>query len=165
MRALLSICLVLLLSGNAMAQSPEEGKPAPGLEGRYLNGSPFDLQQLRGKVVVVNFWATWCPSCREEMPALDALYGKYHAQGLEVIGISIDDREDAEKVQAAMKEYHYPVALLDAVKADGFGRIWHVPMTFVVDRQGVLRKNGWYAESKTNVAEQLEGLIRPLVAP
>ncbi len=57
------------------------GQPAPALVAQELSGQTFDLAAQRGKVVVINFWATWCPPCRKEMPALDAFYRKYHSQG------------------------------------------------------------------------------------
>jgi len=155
-------CLLLLASWNAFARGPDEGKPAPGLEGRYLSGTAFSLQDMRGKVVIVNFWAAWCPPCREEMPALDGLYKLYHNQGLEIIGISIDGKADEPNVKAVAHSYSYPVALLEAVKADEFGRIWRLPMTFIIDRHGIVRKSAWYCEPK-NAASELEKIIVPLL--
>jgi len=60
-----------------------------------VDGRKVDLAQLRGKVVLIDFWATWCPGCREEMPGVLALYKKYHAQGFEVVGISLDQDKDS----------------------------------------------------------------------
>ena len=155
--------LFLLMSCGALAGGPEEGKPAPHLEGRYLDGTSFGIQDMQGKVVVVNFWATWCPPCREEMPILEVIYRKYRDQGLEVIGISIDDKADELNVKAAMKPYSYHAALLGAVRADEFGRIWRVPLTFVIDRHGILRKDAWHRESGINASE-MEKVVVPLLA-
>lgn len=155
-------CLFLLASWSVLAGGADEGKPAPGLEGRYLDGSPFSLQDMRGKVVIVNFWAAWCPPCREEMPALDGLYKTYRGQGLEIIGISVDGKADEANVEAAARPYGYPVALLEAVKADGFGRIWRLPMTFIIDRHGIVRKSAWYCEPK-DAAGELEKIVAPLL--
>lgn len=162
MRKMICCLLLLLASWNAFASGAEEGKPAPGLEGQYLNGTAFSLQDMRGKVVIVNFWAAWCPSCREEMPALDGLYKAYHNSGLEIIGINIDDKSEESNVKGIAHSYSYPVALLDAVKADGFGRIWRLPMTFIIDRHGMVRKSAWYCEPK-NAASELEKIIVPLL--
>ncbi|TLY80884.1 MAG: TlpA family protein disulfide reductase [Gammaproteobacteria bacterium] len=78
----------------AAGRAPEVGDPAPALLVPELDGHGFDLSALRGKVVIVNFWATWCAPCRAEMPVLDAFYRRYHAQGLELLGLSIDDAHD-----------------------------------------------------------------------
>ena len=155
-------CLLLLASWNSFARGPDEGKPAPGLEGQYLDGTAFSLHDMRGKVVIINFWATWCPPCREEMPALDGLYKAYHNLGLEIIGISIDGKVDEQNVKAVAHSYSYPVALLEAVKADEFGRIWRLPMTYIIDRHGIVKKSAWYSEPK-NVGSELEKIIVPLL--
>src|SRR5208282_5964094 len=104
-----------------------------------LNGQTFDLSAQRGKVVIVSFWATWCPPCREEMPALDAFYRRYHGNGLEMIGLSADrphDRSDAIKV---MQSYTYPAAMLDDASVNDFGTPSSLPMTVIVDSNGVVR--------------------------
>ena len=75
--------------GPAQA-APSMDQPAPALVVTQLDGQTFDLSKLRGKVVLVNYWATWCAPCRKEMPTLDTFYRRYHEQGLEMIGISID---------------------------------------------------------------------------
>ena len=74
------------------------GNAAPALVVPELDGQTFDLSALRGKVVIVNFWATWCPPCRKEMPALDAFYRRYHGNGLEMIGVSADRPHDRSDV-------------------------------------------------------------------
>src|SRR5947209_2476920 len=74
------------------------GKPAPALVIEQLNGKTFDLASQHGKVIIVNFWATWCPPCRKEMPTLDAFYRTYHAQGLEMIGLSADRPHERSEV-------------------------------------------------------------------
>jgi cytochrome c biogenesis protein CcmG, thiol:disulfide interchange protein DsbE len=88
-------CCLLATGAIAFAGVPpalaaaEIGQPAPALVVQELNGKTFDLAALRGHVVVVNFWATWCPPCRKEMPALSAFYRQYHSRGVEMIGIAI----------------------------------------------------------------------------
>ena len=84
----------------------EVGQPAPSLVVQELDGQTFDLSAVRGKVVVVSFWATWCPPCRAEMPVLDAFYRRYHGQGLEMIGLSADrphDRSDVHQGYAVIQ--------------------------------------------------------------
>ncbi len=115
------------------------GNTAPALVVPELDGQAFDLSALRGKVVVVNFWATWCPPCRKEMPALDAFYRRYHGQGLEMIGLSADRPHDRSDVLKVMQSFSYPAAMLDDAKVNDFGPPDALPITFVVDRSGVMR--------------------------
>jgi cytochrome c biogenesis protein CcmG, thiol:disulfide interchange protein DsbE len=115
------------------------GKPAPALNVPELDGQTFNLSALHGKVVIVNFWATWCPPCREEMPALDAFYRRYHGQGLEMIGVSADRPHDRSDVTKVMQSYSYPAAMLDDAKVNEFGTPDALPMTVIVDGNGVVR--------------------------
>jgi thiol-disulfide isomerase/thioredoxin len=119
--------------------APEIGAAAPALIASTLDGTTFDLTKLRGKVVLVNYWATWCVPCRKEMPKLDAFYRRYHAQGLEIIGISIDFERDLEKARKAARAIAYPTAVAKAITDDGFGVPKAVPITWVIDAEGNVR--------------------------
>ncbi len=102
-----------------------------------LHGKQWTLRQLRGSVVVVNFWATWCPPCRKEMPDLEALYERYKDRGLVVLAIS---DEDAEKVRTFLADRHvsYPVLLDPGRKVNDLFRVEGIPKSFVYDRDGKL---------------------------
>ena len=164
MRTLILSLLLFAMSGPTFPASVEEGKPAPHLAGKLLDGTPFNLQNMRGRVVIVSFWASWCPNCRKEMPLLNELYTKYHAQGLDVIGISIDDSDDAvAQVKSAIQGFSYQTALLSSVNADEFGRIWRIPLTFVIDKNGILRRDAFQHDPNVDEAE-LEQIIRPLLS-
>ena len=157
---LLSITLALLAIPNADAQ--DVGKPAPALEAKLLDGSQFSLASESGKVVIVNFWATWCKPCRAEMPALDTYYRMHQSQGLVVLGISIDDPGDEDTVRKVMSAFSYPAALKRDSNFDGYGRIWRVPLTFVIDRHGILRKDGWYGDPGID-GTLLDKVVTPLL--
>ena len=116
--------------------APEIGKAAPELVVTELDGQTFDLAKLRGKVVLVSYWATWCAPCRRDMPKLDGLYRHYHDQNLEMIGISIDRDSDLQKVRKVAPKLAYPVALLKGITNDGFGPPAGVPITWIVDSDG-----------------------------
>lgn len=139
-----------------------EGQPAPGLELKLLDGTPFKLADAAGKVVVVNYWATWCEPCRAEMPAIDAYYRKHRDKGLIIIAVSMDKPSDEAKVREVMKSFAFPAALAKDVSARGYGRIWRIPVTFVIDRKGVVRKDGWFVESGIDEAS-LELAVTPLL--
>jgi peroxiredoxin len=100
-----------------------------------LQGNPWRLRDLKGKVVLVNFWATWCPPCRKEMPALQALYEKYKDQGFLVLSIS---DEEAAKVQPFITErkISYPVLLDPGRKVNDLFQVEGIPKSFVYDRDG-----------------------------
>jgi peroxiredoxin len=102
-----------------------------------LNGKSWTLKDLRGKVVVLNFWATWCPPCRKEMPDLDALYRQFKDKGLVILAIS---DEDADKVRPFIAEQNvtYPILLDPGRKVNELFQIEGIPKTFVYDREGKL---------------------------
>jgi peroxiredoxin len=143
--------------------SLEVGKPAPPLEAKTIDGKNFSLADAAGKVVIVNFWATWCDPCRKEMPAMETYYKKYKDKGLRILAISMDDPEDADKVREVMKSYSYPAAFQRNADYSGFGRIWRMPMTFIIDRQGILRKDGDVGPPSIDL-ELLEKVVTPLLA-
>jgi peroxiredoxin len=102
-----------------------------------ITGKAWNLKDLRGKVVLVNFWATWCPPCRKEMPDLEALYKRFKDQGLVILSIS---DEDADKVRPFVKQMNvtYPVLLDPGRKVNDMFKIYGIPKTFVYDRTGKL---------------------------
>jgi cytochrome c biogenesis protein CcmG, thiol:disulfide interchange protein DsbE len=163
MKKFLLIAWLLWLAGPCQAAGPEVGKAAPPLEARLLDGSRFTLAQSSGKVVIVNFWATWCVPCREEMPAMEAYYQKHHADGLEILAISMDRAEDAPKVAEAMRVFSFPAALARDAEIRGYGRIWRMPTTFIIDRQGMLRLDGGAGDAIKIDAALLEKEVSALL--
>lgn len=138
--------------------APEIGAAAPALVLTALDGTTFDLAKLRGKVVLVNYWATWCGPCRKEMPKLDAFYRRYHRRGLEIIGISIDFQRDFAKVRKAVQALAYPTAVAKAITDDGFDTPKGVPITWVIDVDGKVRDR--FIDVRD---ELLDGIVVPLL--
>ncbi len=162
MRQLLAI-VCLMLSLPASAASLVVGEPAPDVEAKLLDSTTqVRVSANRGKVTIINFWAVWCEPCREEMPAIDAYYKKHKASGLEVLAISMDDAGDADKVRKLAQLYSFPIALKSDAKFKELGRIWRMPSTFVIDKRGILRKNGHVGDPKVDLP-LLESLVTPLL--
>jgi cytochrome c biogenesis protein CcmG/thiol:disulfide interchange protein DsbE len=165
--------LVMLVAGAAMIAYaagpvfalPTVGKPTPALIVQELGGQTFDLAKLRGKVVIVNFWATWCPPCRKEMPALDAFYRRYRSQGLALIGLSADRRHDKSDVVKVMQSFSYPAAMLDDATVNEFGAPSSLPTTYIIGRHGIVRAK-LTPDDKQPVTEQsLAAAVLPLLKP
>jgi peroxiredoxin len=139
------------------------GQPAPVLTGAQLDGKSFDLAAQKGKVVIINFWASWCAPCREEMPAFDSIYRRYRKQGLEVVGISMDKARHRDEVTGIMHAFAYPAAMLDDMKTNDFGWPDKLPTTYIVDKNGVLSTQ--IPTDETPVKEEmLEKIVGPLLA-
>ena len=120
-----------LIPGNIV------GKPAPDFSLKTLDGKTLRLSDLRGKAVVLNFWATWCPPCKMELPWLVDLQKQYGAQGLQIVGIS-EDEGGKDKVAQFVKEMgvNYTIAVDDDSVAEKYGDVEDLPTTFYIDRNG-----------------------------
>jgi cytochrome c biogenesis protein CcmG, thiol:disulfide interchange protein DsbE len=136
--AAITATLLVALAVNPAHAAPEIGKAAPELVVTELNGQTFDLTKLRGKVVLVNYWATWCAPCRKDMPLLNTFYRSHSGENLEMISISVDRDRDLGKVRKVMATLAYPVAMLKGVTVDGFGPPAGVPITWIIDPQGIV---------------------------
>ncbi|MGH2595924.1 MAG: TlpA family protein disulfide reductase [Actinomycetota bacterium] len=134
--------------------------PAPALAGDTVQGGKAVLSDLRGSVVVVNFWATWCAPCRNEQPDLVQLANDYHDRGVRFLGVS--ERDDTAKARAWVKEFHVPYpSIVDepGAWADDFA-FFGLPDTYVIDRSGTIR---WTVFGQTD-ATQLKQLIDRVLA-
>ena len=130
---------LLLLPAALRAQTANlVNKPAPHLAGTSLSHTPVSLAHERGKIVLLNFWATWCGPCRLEMPQFEAWQKQYAAKGLQVIGVAVDDSEGPVQAYANKLRLNYPVIMGSAKLGETYG-IYGVPVTYLIDRHGVIR--------------------------
>jgi len=124
---------------SGMAVGPEEGKLAPDFFLPTLDGGQVRLSDLRGKAVLVNFWATWCGPCRKEMPQLVAAYRRYRQEGLEIVAVNLQEPTDRVKRFAEEFGVEFTVALDKTGEVVREYRLLGIPTSFFVDRQGVIR--------------------------
>jgi peroxiredoxin len=159
--AALAGCLVLA-SSLVGAATPAVGSAAPAFVALTPDGERFDLAALRGRVVLLHFWATWCDSCRTEMPILARLGSELGTRGLELLTVSADDTHDRKAAIEMARARHLPLALLAAVRPNGFGAPPVLPLTYVIDRDGVLRARLLPARAPLT-EEQLRAVLEPLL--
>lgn len=165
MRVLRNLVLALLLSCFAAAGHPSASdtlinRPAPPFSRTDLTGARISLSAYRGKLVLLNFWATWCAPCRVELPRFAAWKKQYGAQGLQILAVSMDD--DPALVRDFLRQMrpNYPVLMGDAKLGDKYGGVLGLPVTLLIDRRGIIRAR---IEGEPDLAA-MEAQIRKLLA-
>jgi peroxiredoxin len=136
--------LLAVLAGCSRGEAPsrvEVGIEAPSYAARNIKGDSVSLALLRGKPVLLNVWATWCLPCKEEIPYLESLYAKHAAQGLQIVGVSIDARGDEAKIESFARDFRmtYPIWRDPDERVNARFLALGVPSTYLIDRDGVLR--------------------------
>ena len=140
------------------------GSPAPPLVLHTLDGRSIATRDLLGKVVIATFWATWCGPCREELPLLSAFQERHRAQGLEVLGFSLDTPDALASVREVAASLRFPVGLLGSAYAGAYGRIWRIPVSFTIDRHGRLADDGWNDSHPAWTRQRLQRVVVPLLS-
>jgi thiol-disulfide isomerase/thioredoxin len=146
MSRILALAFLLALTAGATAQTPVKspvklkvGDAAPQFVRTDLQGKSFDLRAQRGKIVLVDFWASWCPPCIIAIPHLGELQKKYGAKGFQVVGVSMDDSADTTKETMRNIPFHYPVVMGDAKLGTLYGGVLGLPVQFLVGADGKIR--------------------------
>lgn len=138
------VALMAVIAGTAALASPaiagtELNTPAPAFQLPARSGSTISLDELRGQVVMINFWASWCGPCRQEFPILDAMYKKYGPMGFTLLAVNVEsDKADAERFLEGMP-VSFPIAYdHDNAMSEAYG-VSAMPTTLIVDRKGQVR--------------------------
>lgn len=160
---MLVVALVLVSCTSRNESEPsrvEIGHPAPAYQAVSLAGDSVSLASQRGKVVLLNVWATWCHPCREEIPALQAVHERYRARGLELIGVSVDADGNDGGIRAFARDFRmtYPIWRDPDERISSQFLILGVPATFLLDREGVMRwrKMGPVQPGDTSLVNAIE---------
>jgi thiol-disulfide isomerase/thioredoxin len=148
---------------HARASGLVVGQPAPVAVLHTLDGQTLSTADMRGEVVILTFWATWCDPCRQELPILSRYAAEHAAQGLRVLGFSLDGPENLPQVRAVAATLSFPVGLIGSPWFGGYGRIWRIPVSFVIDRAGNLADNGWVDAQPAWTRQRLERVVGPLL--
>jgi peroxiredoxin len=153
--------LVLLGSGAAL-QAAVPSASAPDFTLRSVDGPNLRLQEQRGSVVMLNFWATWCGPCREEMPQLNKLYAKYRASGFVLLGVNVDDDARHAADVAKRMGVAFPVLLDTDKTVTSLYAVSTMPSTLLIDRDGRLRylHRGYHAGYEDEYDRQIRELLR-----
>jgi peroxiredoxin len=154
--ALATACMV------ATAAAPLANAAAPDFTLRSADGRNVRLDELRGQVVLVNFWATWCGPCREEMPRLDTLYQKYRKSGFVLLGVNVDDDPHTALATAAKLGVSFPVLFDTDKKVSKLYDLSTMPSTVVIDRDGKVRflTRGFRDGTERDYEQQIRGLLK-----
>lgn len=139
--------------------SPLANKPAPSIEANSTDGTPIRLEGLHGKVVLLNFWATWCGPCKVELPDFVALHKSYKDKGLALLGGVMNDDLDKAVAYAKANEMDWPQFAVTREIAEAYGGISAVPTTVLIDKEGTVQ--AVYVGAITR--DDIEGKIKSLL--
>ncbi len=153
-------------SSDSDAMTPKlQGKPAPGFTLVDLEGKKVSLAELKGKPVLVNFWATWCAPCKLEMPWFEEFHKKYAGQGLVIVGIAADDASKKIINDSVTKlGVTYPILLSDGKVTDAYGGVDYLPESFYVDRSGKVMLETAGMSDGQGGKDEIEANIKKLLA-
>ena len=168
MRRCLAVLLVLACA-RAEPARVEVGLEAPSYAARNLGGDSVSLALLRGKPVLLNVWATWCLPCKEEIPYLESLHAKHAAEGLQIVGVSVDARGDESKITEFAKDFRmtYPIWRDPDERVNSRFLAIGVPSTYLIDRDGILRWKhlGTLRATTPGFAAALEEVLKEKASP
>jgi len=161
-KMLAPLCLIVFLCSASQVMAETIEGQAPDFTLKSQGGQNLRLSDLRGEVVMINFWASWCGPCRQEMPLLDQLYAQYKPMGFTILGVNVE--EDSQKAQELLKSVSvsFPVLFDNQSKVSKLYDVVAMPSTILVDRDGNMRyvQHGYKPGYEQEYQDQIRALIR-----
>ena len=147
---------------TSLASSGLTGQAAPDFALKSSSGENLRLSEYRGDVVMVNFWATWCGPCRQEMPLLDELYSRYQRVGFSLLGVNIDDNESKAMGMVSELGVSFPVLFDSRKEVSKLYEVESMPVTVIIDREGTVRfvHQGYKPGYEDQYLDQIRTLLR-----
>lgn len=162
LKSMLLGAALCIATGGTLASSALVGAPAPDFALKSASGENMRLSEYRGDVVMINFWATWCGPCRQEMPLLDDLYGRYQRVGFQLLGVNIDD--DSRRAMNMVEELGvtFPVLFDESKEVSRLYEVEAMPVTVLVDRSGTVRHvhHGYKPGYEEKYLTEIRSLLR-----
>lgn len=151
-----------VFAATSLAASHLTGQSAPDFALKSSNGENLRLSEYRGDVVMVNFWATWCGPCRQEMPILDELYARYERVGFSLLGVNIDDNSSKAMNMVAELGVSFPVLFDSRKEVSKLYEVNAMPVTVLIDREGTVRyvHQGYKPGYEDKYLDQIRSLLR-----
>ena len=160
---LILFLLFLCLGGLSVILSAQKsmiGKTAPNWSLKAIDGKEVKLTDFRGKIIILDFWATWCPPCRREIPGFIELQQQYEKFGLVVVGVSFDKAVNTVKEFAQKQKINYPLVMGTMDLAQAYGGITSIPTTFIVDANGKIVKSFVGFHPKSEFEKEITPLLQ-----
>lgn len=151
-----------IFAATSLASSGLEGQTAPDFALKSSSGENLRLSEYRGDVVMVNFWATWCGPCRQEMPLLDELYARYGRVGFSLLGVNIDDNRSKAMNMVSELGVSFPVLFDSTKEVSKLYDVEAMPVTVLIDREGTVRyvHHGYKPGYEDKYLDQIRSLLR-----
>jgi peroxiredoxin len=158
----LSVIGLGALACAAAAATLQVGAPAPAFQLNSSAGKPVALSEFKGQIVLLNFWASWCGPCRQEMPILEQLNRQYHAKGVALLGVNVEPDSAAATNWLKATPVTFPILFDTDSKVSQLYSVQGMPNTVIVDRKGVVRyiHRGYNAGAENEYLDQIRSLIR-----
>jgi peroxiredoxin len=155
-------CVVFAVAAGTASSAIAPSTPAPDFTLHSMSGPNMRLKEQRGRVVMVNFWATWCAPCRQEMPQLNRLYQKYRSAGFVLLGVNVDDDPSKAAEVATKLGVTFPVLLDPEKNVSKLYDLSTMPSTVIIDRDGKVRyvHRGYLAGYEDNYEKQIRELLK-----
>lgn len=156
------LTLAFLFGASFSVYAASVSGPAPDFTLKSLDGKNLKLSEMRGNVVLLNFWASWCGPCREEMPLLNKIHEKYEPLGFTVLGVNVEDDSDAAKKFIAQRPVDFPILLDNTNKVSKLYDVIAMPTTVVIDRDGNMRflHQGYKSGDEAEYHKMVKKLVR-----